>query len=231
MFFKKKVIMSIVTIDEIIRHKHKNTKNKDGTDAKLPVKKHVAEIIPNVLWIGSLDGAYYEPFWRKHDIKAILNVSSLEPFMESIFKMLDYHIKYKTTTIDSPISDLPFDTTTNTVEKFFQMLFTAVNFIDEMITNVETPIIVHCHSGMNRSAACIAAYMIFHMNMTSEEAIDSIRIANDRRDIKVLTNADYVFALAYYNAYHNFRLHPNNQQMGFLCRQSIQLIERSCIKT
>jgi hypothetical protein len=49
-------------------------------------------------------------------------------------------------------------------------------------------ILVHCHMGMNRSGAIIAAWLVLFMNYDPVEAVKLLEKANYTRKLPVLTN-------------------------------------------
>jgi atypical dual specificity phosphatase len=58
-----------------------------------------------------------------------------------------------------------------------RQMLPIVDFIAEEI-EAGRPVLVHCQQGRDRTGAVLAAYLIKHMGLTPEEALDRLREAN-----------------------------------------------------
>lgn len=98
---------------------------------------------------------------RTHDITCAVNVGGVYAY-----PMADHGIeKYYTFAMEDDFEDVR----------------TVVAYIDEALERIHTAlmagenVIVHCYSGMNRSALTCAAYLIRYMNLEPADAILHIR--------------------------------------------------------
>lgn len=114
------------------------------------------EIIPN-LWIGSQGDSEDAAFMKKHDIQLIINCSRDIPFS---FK----HIKgYRV-----PVHDSKSET--NIIMKHWPCTGVA---IDEVLRRGQG-VLVHCRAGMQRSAATVAAYLMYKTGASADACMRKI---------------------------------------------------------
>ncbi len=67
-------------------------------------------------------------------------------------------------------------------------------------------ILVHCHMGMNRSAAIIAAWAMIYKNQSFQQIYKKLKIANATRNLPVLTNQIFYDALKNNSWFHAINL-------------------------
>lgn len=116
------------------------------------------EIIKN-LWIGSEGDAGSSSFMRKHAIRLVVDVS----------KSIPMHFRSSIPSVRIPVDDDPDEN-----EQIIKYWPTVVRAIDEVL-KANQGVLVHCRAGMQRSAATVAAYLIWKRKMSAAEAIGYIR--------------------------------------------------------
>jgi len=182
------------------------------------VKENAGQV-NDYLWIASISGAYSSRVWNVVQPKTIINVSSVEPHPSCVHRTLKCDISYFTTSVSMPLPDAHFDFSTCdpeksvgrcTLTKFYAVLDYVRECIEAAKFNNKLPIIVHCHAGINRSAACIAAHLIADCGYTSEGAIKRLRAVNVKRKTQALTNDDFRDGLKYYMQHVNRMTYPDN---------------------
>lgn len=109
------------------------------------------EIIPG-LWIGSEADATNPKFTRG---KFVVNCTGRVPMPANGNAEGTYRV---------PIDDDPAEHAT-----LLKHLPVVVRLIDENLSH-GVPVLVHCRAGMQRSAACVAAYLMYKYRMTWDEA-------------------------------------------------------------
>ena len=117
-----------------------------------PAKK----IIEN-LWIGSQGDSEDAAFMKKHNIKLIINCSKDIPF--SFPNIEGYRV---------PVHDSKAET--DVITKHW--LTTSIA-IDEVLRRKQG-VLVHCRAGMQRSAATVAAYIMYKTGASPEVAMQKI---------------------------------------------------------
>lgn len=55
----------------------------------------------------------------------------------------------------------------------------AVSWIDQALQTEGQTVLVHCHAGVSRSASIVAAYLIYKMSMSAEEAVAYVTARRD----------------------------------------------------
>lgn len=118
-----------------------------------PAKK----IIEN-LWIGSQGDSEDAAFMKKHDIQLIVNCSRDIPF--SFKKIKGYRV---------PVHDSKSET--ETILSHWPATSVA---IDEVLRRGHG-VLVHCRAGMQRSAATVAAYLMYKTGASAAAAMRSIK--------------------------------------------------------
>lgn len=116
------------------------------------------EILPG-LWIGSEGDARSAAFFRKHDIKLVINATRNVPFADRGADVRGYRV---------PVNDDPADN-----EIMARHLPIVVMVIDEAL-RYGGGVLVHCRAGMQRSAAVVAAYVMYKMGMSADEALEFV---------------------------------------------------------
>ena len=115
------------------------------------------QILPN-LWLGNALIAKNKEFMIKNDIKYIINISSEIP----------NYFHGSLTYLNVSINDA--DISADQVSKIFEI---TNKFIYKAYQNNDA-VLVHCKRGHHRSAAIVAAFLIQHLNMTPDSAIEYI---------------------------------------------------------
>ena len=124
------------------------------TGAYFPAK----EILPD-LWIGSESDARSAAFFKKHDVRLVVNATRNVPFADRGADVRGYQV---------PVNDDPADN-----DIMLRHLPIAVMVIDETL-RYGHGVLVHCRAGMQRSAAVVAAYVMYKMGMSADEAMEFI---------------------------------------------------------
>ena len=115
------------------------------------------QIVPG-LWIGSEGDSRDGAFFRKHSIGLVVNASANIPFRAPP-DVATYRI---------PVDDAPSEN-----EVMLRHFPIVVLNIDDVIKN-GNGVLVHCRAGMQRSAATVAAYLMWKRGMTADEAMEFI---------------------------------------------------------
>jgi protein-tyrosine phosphatase len=110
------------------------------------------------LWIGSSADARNAGFIRRHKIGLIVNCSKTVPF--SFKGVLGYRVN---------IDDHPSEN-----EVLYNYLPTTSRIIDEALESGKG-VLVHCYAGISRSSSVTAAYLIYKLGLTPEQAIHAIQ--------------------------------------------------------
>jgi protein-tyrosine phosphatase len=113
------------------------------------------EIIPG-LWIGSEGDSRSAAFIKSHGIRLVLNATKNLPF------------KTKERTYRVPVDDDPSEN-----ETMLRYLPVAVVAIDDVL-DFGHGVLVHCRAGMQRSAAVVAAYLMWKRGLTADQAFELI---------------------------------------------------------
>ena len=115
------------------------------------------QIIPN-LWIGSQGDSEDAAFMKKHNIKLIVNCSRDIPF--SFQNIEGYRV---------PVHDSKAET--DIILKHWPTTSVA---IDEVLRRGQG-VLVHCRAGMQRSAATVAAYLMYKTGASPEVVMKKIK--------------------------------------------------------
>ena len=115
------------------------------------------QIIPN-LWIGSEGDSANPSFFQRHNIRLVVNATASIPF-RAPSDVRTYRV---------PVDDSPDEN-----ETMLRHFPTAVVLIDEVL-NHGHGVLVHCRAGMQRSAALVAAYLMWKRGLTAEQAFEYI---------------------------------------------------------
>jgi protein-tyrosine phosphatase len=116
------------------------------------------EVIPG-LWIGNQASSADIGFLKRHDIKTIINCSTHIPFVD--------HNEHKRVAVRIPVLDPgPFKPLGYPdVAKMYKAMPDAVEIIRQSLKH--GGVLVHCHAGMQRSAAVVVVYLL-HYHFTDK---------------------------------------------------------------
>jgi len=117
------------------------------------------EIIPR-LWLGNRKAALDTDWLGVKGIKCVFNCTKDIPFVPSVQR------KYRV-----PVDD------NLQAEEIRNLELWSYEIVYKMTREYKTgqPILVHCAAGMQRSAACVAMFLMATQNMTPDQAIRYIR--------------------------------------------------------
>jgi len=136
------------------------------------------EIIPG-FWLGNRAAALDPQFLKDRRIHAVFNFSKDIPFVESVPK------KYRT-----PVDDNLHP------EEIRNLELWAPNFVESMMKEWgKGPILVHCHAGMQRSAAATAMFLIRWLGTDADSAMSYV---NYKRPITFQPAANFRTAILGY---------------------------------
>lgn len=137
---------------------------------------HAHEILPG-LWLGSKAAAEDTAWQQEKGIYSIFNATKTLPFPETA--------KF---THRIPVDDNLAPTEIANMEKF------APEALFKMIREMKAghPILVHCHAGMQRSAALVAMYLIANRGLNADQAMKYVR---DRRSVAFFPMANFKDAI------------------------------------
>jgi protein-tyrosine phosphatase len=161
---RKKVDHHLTMADYIRKH----SPIKKGLripDEDKPVAKY--NKIMSKLYLGNFQSAKDKIFFKDSKIKAVLNCSKDIPNSFAIHK----DIEYMRIPVDDSLKSVDF-------EKMYNFLPAAVEFIHKHVDLQKQNLLVHCWAGRQRSAACVAGYLIAYHDMTPHEAC---RYISERR--------------------------------------------------
>lgn len=130
------------------------------------------EILPN-LWLGNRAASQDVQWLRSHGIITIFNCTKDIPFAQGTPHM--YRV---------PVDDNLQDDELRNLELWSWEI--TYKLMKEY--KAGRPILVHCHAGMQRSAAVMAMFLIAQYRCTTEEAIAFIK---NRRPVAFLGNANF----------------------------------------
>lgn len=117
------------------------------------------EIVPG-LWLGNRTAALDEQWLGEHHIKCVFNCTKDIPFVPSIQR------KYRV-----PIDDNLQPEEIRNLELWSYEV--VLKMTREYLTG--QPMLVHCAAGMQRSAACVAMFLIASKGYTPDEAIAYVK--------------------------------------------------------
>lgn len=112
------------------------------------------------LWLGDMNAATDSDFFKKYKIRAVINCT---PDVPMLFKNVDY----LNLVLDDSLKD-------EDILKMSYYLPKAVEFIHLKKDIEGKNILIHCHAGMQRSAAVVTAYLYKYHSLPLSKAIDLI---------------------------------------------------------
>ena len=138
------------------------------------------EIIPRI-WLGNYRASTDEDFIRKNNIKVVFNCTKDLPFSYSI------PIKFRV-----PVDDNLQEAEIRNMELW------AAEIAHKILTeyNKGHTILIHCMAGMQRSAACVAFFLIVHEEM---HALDAMTFIKQRRSIAFHPSANFGRSIDYFD--------------------------------
>lgn len=137
----------------------------------------ISNILDNLLFLGSQASTRHDTL-VKRNIQNVISIGC-NPLEKNV-KIFKYDIEDN--------GDI------NNLYIFFNHVIPVIhNIINECIDKKE-PILVHCQAGMSRSAAAIITWLMFHKNMTYDEAFKYVK---ERRPVVSpnITFTDYMKTL------------------------------------
>jgi protein tyrosine/serine phosphatase len=139
------------------------------------------EIVPR-LWLGNKDAAADIEWLQSHDITVVFNCTKTLPFASIISK------QYR----------LPVDDNLQ-AEEIRNMYEWAAETEAKLVREYKAGanILVHCHAGMQRSAAVVAMFLMSMFGMTADEAMVFIR---EKRAIAFFPSANFERAIRRWEA-------------------------------
>lgn len=230
----------------------KQTKHMDKNFCKLHLKyadqfqedsdsfeSNTAEVVSGI-FLGSLDTTRDPIFLKKYKIKNIVNCSGFEPpkKFEQLYKKLG--IRYYTLTTfkyrkdrktgqmkkkDLYMVDCPFNSRENP-QVFYDYCVKGVAMIRDAKKKGGN-ILINCFAGINRSSACLCAYMMTRTKRpyTFKQAYKKIVNTNKKRGLDALNNRDFRYALKLFPTYQ--KLTQRKLMMGGQSNKQIVRISSS----
>ncbi len=117
------------------------------------------EIVPRI-WLGNKKAAADEAWLRDHGVTVVFNCTKTLPFASNIHRM--YRVPVDDNLEEAEIANMA----TWAAE-------TQVKLVREF--KAGRVILVHCHAGMQRSAAVVAMFLISMYGMTADQAMSFIK--------------------------------------------------------
>jgi predicted protein tyrosine phosphatase len=118
-----------------------------------------ADLIAKNLWLGNIIASQDEKFLKENGIQAVFNCTKNIPFVVSTPR------KYRLA-VDDNLQE----------EEIRNMEHWSMEAVYKLTQEVKNgPVLVHCHAGMQRSAALVAMYLIANYRMKSDKAMEFIK--------------------------------------------------------
>lgn len=121
------------------------------------------EIIPG-LFVGNMYAAADSNFFNTHSIGAVLNAT---PDVPHYFATQKGEVEYMRVNVNDSLKVEDFN-------KMFKYFPSGVSFIYKNLNLEGKNVLVHCHAGVQRSAALVVAYLMFIYKMSLRKAIDFV---------------------------------------------------------
>ena len=117
-----------------------------------------SEIIPG-LWVGNMESAVNQQFFRKNNIRAVLNATPDVPN-----KFANMGVEYMRIDVDDSLMSKDID-------KMERYLPHAVSFIHKNHVLEGKNILINCHAGIQRSATIVAAFLYRYTKMNMNQIV------------------------------------------------------------
>jgi hypothetical protein len=121
------------------------------------------EIIPG-LFVGNMNAARDANFFKTNVIGAVLNIT---PEVPHYFNGTNGVIEYMRINVNDSLQTEDFN-------KMFRYFPSGVSFIYKNLVLEGKKVFVHCHAGIQRSAAMVVAYLMFIHKMPLRKSVDLV---------------------------------------------------------
>lgn len=148
--------------------KHSPIKNGLKIHNEDKLRETHSKIAPYI-YLGNYKAAKDPNFIKKNNIKAVLNCSKDIPHYHSKNENIEY--------MRIPIDDSLLK---KDIDKLYCFFPAAIQFIKKHVQIQKQNILIHCYAGRQRSAACVAAYLMHTKNMNPLDACKLI--VNKRKE-------------------------------------------------
>lgn len=115
--------------------------------------------IANRIYLGNIQSAKDKDFFKSKGIKAVLNCSKDIPN----YNYKNENVEYLRIPVDDSLKQIDFD-------KMLEFFPSAVEFINKHVNIQKNNILIHCYAGRQRSAICLAAYLVKYNKMEPHKA-------------------------------------------------------------
>ena len=148
---------------------------------KMQLSRNADEILPG-LWLGNIHAAADQNFLNSKKIHAVFNFTKNLPFVETVPK------KYR----------IPVDDNLQP-EEIRNLELWSVKFVPQIVEELSKgPVLLHCHAGMQRSAAGAAMTLVRLLGVSSADAMAYIQM---KRPIAFTPSANFREAIKGYESY------------------------------
>ena len=155
-------------------------------------RNNADEIIPR-MWLGNVRASQDEDFIRRENIDVIFNCTKDLPFL--------YEERQSTPFLNIPKQyRVPVDDNLEE-EEIRNLKLWSPEIAHKLLTlyNQGHTILVHCYAGMQRSAACVAIFLIALKHMSGQDAMKYIR---SRRSVAFQPRANFGRSIEFFE--HDF---------------------------
>ncbi len=154
----------------------------------------IANEIVSRLWLGNKQAAADDAWLKQHNVTAVFNCTKTLPFSESVHRL--YRV---------PVDD------NLEPEEIANMAAWAAETQVKLVREYKAgrTILVHCHAGMQRSAAVVAMFLITTTGMSADEAIAFVK---SKRPIAFFPAVNFERAIRQWDV--EFRKYRGSQQNG-----------------
>ena len=121
------------------------------------------EIIPG-LYIGNMNAARDTQFFKNNKIEAVLNMT---PDVPHYFVSKTGDVEYMRLNVNDSLKTEDFN-------KMFKYFPSGISFIYKNHNLEGKNVLVHCHAGVQRSAAMVVAYLMLIYRTPLKKAIDMV---------------------------------------------------------